>query len=71
MNILQHIIDHWGAYAAFFTVLGVAFVTTWPPLVPRSFQDWWTWFRGAFQTAVPAARHQVNPTPPEPPAQTK
>lgn len=57
---------HWAAISAFAGVAAVAFVCTMPPNRPRSLDEWWTWLRNGLQTAVPAARHNENPTSPNP-----
>jgi hypothetical protein len=58
--IQDHVLKNFPEYAIFVTALSIAFVCTWPEFIPRSAQDWWTWFRNAFQTAVPAARARVE-----------
>ena len=70
----QNIVANAAIYIGGIVALFVAFVCTWPAGIPRSAQEWWTWFRDAFQTAVPAARAathvngQASPPNPQPPA---
>ena len=52
-NMVSQNLPEW---IIFGSALAIAFVCTWPELIPKSAQDWWSWFRNAFQTAVPAAR---------------
>ena len=67
----QNIAGHVTEYVTLAGALFVAFVCTWPAKIPTSIQEWWTWLRDAFQTAVPAARmnhsQQVPPPNPQPP----
>ena len=39
----------------------VAIISTIPKIRPQSVDDWWDWFRSAFQTAIPAARSHAEP----------
>ena len=56
----DHIAKNFPEYMIFFSALAVAVVCTMPALIPKSTQDWWTWMRDAFQTAVPAARARTE-----------
>lgn len=47
--------------------LFIAAVHTWPAVVPKSLQDWWSWIRDTFQTAIPAARGKDVERPLAPP----
>ena len=56
LGLQQHFVQHLAEYLSFIGVLSIAFVCTWPVMIPKTGQDWWTWFRDAFQTAIPASR---------------
>ena len=56
VGIASAITNNLPEWLIFGSALAIAFVCTWPELIPKSAQDWWSWFRNAFQTAVPAAR---------------
>ena len=49
-------------------VLIVALISCLPAKRPRSVDDWYSYFREALQTAIPAARHHQDPQQPEGPA---
>ena len=59
-GLRQHVTKNLPEYLTFIGALAIAFVCTWPTLIPRSAQEWWTWCRDAFQTAVPAARARTE-----------
>lgn len=65
-QFFQHIAQHLAAYGFGSGLLILGLITTMPALIPKSWQDIWTWVRNALQTAVPAARH-TNPTQPDDP----
>ena len=70
-GLRQHVAKNLPEYLTFIGALAIAFVCTWPAMIPGTAQDWWTWCRDAFQTAVPAARprgdsHGQSPLPPPP-----
>jgi hypothetical protein len=65
--IQQHLLKNLEGYIIFISALGVAFVTTWPAIMPKTAQDVWTWIREIFQTAIPAARRPIPPPAPPPP----
>ena len=52
-------------------VLFVALVSCLPVDRPKTLDQWYAYIRESLQTAIPAARHPVNPTEPETPAQPK
>jgi hypothetical protein len=56
IGVANAITNNLPEWIIFIGALAIAFVCTWPELIPRNAQDWWSWFRNAFQTAVPAAR---------------
>src|ERR1700677_570231 len=47
-----HVARHAEGYGLGAGALGLAVVKNWPPVVPKSLQDWWTWARGSAQTAL-------------------
>ena len=68
--IEAHIEHNWEIYMATLSAIVIAAICCWPEKIPASAQDWWTWARSTFQTAVPAARTQhVNPPQPTPPTE--
>lgn len=62
LALQEHLLRNFPEYLIFLSALSIAAVVTMPELIPKSLQDWWTWFRNALQTAVPAARNHQNPT---------
>jgi len=61
--ISANIASHWVVYSGGGVILGSAIISCMPQKVPRTLDEWWSWFRSSLQTALPA-RH--NPNPPEP-----
>lgn len=58
--IQQHMLKNLPEYITLFTAISIATIVTMPEIIPKSFQDWWTWLRNALQTAIPAARAARN-----------
>jgi hypothetical protein len=67
-TIAENLAKNWAVYTASAGVLFVAFVSTMPADPPSRLAEYWKWVRSALQTAIPAARHPNDPTPPDGPA---
>ncbi len=79
--ISSELARHAQAYGLGSGVLLLAVVARWPETIPHSAQEWWTWARDSFQTAMPIPHNLVprrptaqassDPTQPVGPAQQK
>ena len=71
-NFASSIAQHAQAWGVGGGVVILAFVARWPATIPKTAQEWWTWIRATFQTALPIPHNlSENPSKPEEPAQTK
>ena len=61
-----HIARNSGAYGSVGIAVGLSGVKNIPEMVPKTLQEWWTWMRNTFQTALPISRAGGGP-PPTPP----
>lgn len=60
LQLLQNLLDAVKKYEVLGSgVLLVAIVTNMPKLIPKSFQDWWTWLQTSLQSALPVPQHRM------------
>ena len=67
----QAVIAHWQSLGLGSGVLIFAIIACWPEKIPACAQDWWTWARSSFQTAIPTRVHPSTQPPTTPTEPTK